>query len=94
MYLLHALVTLLVIGTIAAINQQCEPSFNGNDTCPPNAYCMDNRYCACQSGFIGDCSIEAHNLTDQLPTTKNISHDEITLFSVTPNTSDFVILVF
>ena len=45
---------------VASISQSCP--------CPTNSYCLSNNMCACNPGFIGNCSTPATPLS-----TANIS---------------------
>lgn len=71
-------ITLIVaIGfvSILAINQNCP--------CPANSNCLSNNMCACDSGFIGNCSTAATPLgTTNISAT--IPSNGLSLFQINP----------
>ena len=76
------LITLLLITTIQAINQNCDPSyssiknineFNQLPSCPDHSRCLPNGFCSCDTGFIGNCTVPAYHMQDQSTVTTTIS---------------------
>lgn len=59
----------------AAIDQTCP--------CPTNAYCLSNDMCACEAGYIGDCSTAAIPITTTV-TSANLTQGATTLFQINP----------
>lgn len=61
--------------SVAAINQICP--------CPANSNCLSNNMCACNSGFIGDCSTSATPLGGT-QITATIPGNSMSLFVINP----------
>jgi hypothetical protein len=63
----------VLLGLAKTIDQQCSyPSLTNTLTsnlqvyepCPANSYCTSTKYCACDSGFIGNCTTPAFRMED------------------------------
>lgn len=70
------ILTLLLVSPTLSINQQCAAGklaqgwaglgwgAEGNKTCPLHAHCLENNYCACDTGYIGGCTQTAFEMVD------------------------------
>lgn len=52
---ISAVILAVLLVQSASIDQGCP--------CPANAYCLNNNMCACNQGFIGNCSTTAQPLS-------------------------------
>lgn len=72
--------------TVLAINQRCDTSvmedktFSLTESCPINSHCLENRYCACDKGFIGSCTQKAFAMESGVEITTNLTDSSYTFF--------------
>lgn len=88
----HILIVVFAMGlTVSAIDQQCDPaqalsdkssSFRLAEVCPDNSHCLDNRFCACDSGFIGNCLQKAFPMEHEVEKKANLTSAGYTFFEV------------
>ena len=67
----------LILPIIFCIDQQCPCNL-------PNSYCNDNNYCACDNGFILNCSTPARILDSNNATINSVITGQYTYFNVIP----------
>ena len=88
---------MVLLVQVLAINRQCvyESGLSrSNSSCPLNSICLPNNYCACESGFIGNCSQQTFLMENNVEIQTNLSNLEYTFFSVSQSTDSYVVLIF
>lgn len=69
-------------------------SGEGNKTCPMHAHCLENNYCACDTGYIGGCTQTAYEMVDGTSVSTTITNNDYTFFSITQEVDAYVVLIF